>query len=332
MKKTFGKSFKIEVTGSSHGEFVGGIITNCPKGLLIDYALIEHDLERRKPGRFGTQRTEDDKVVFLSGIKDGITDGNSIEFKILNHNVRKEDYDKFRDFFRPSHADYPYYMKYGEDNLRYKDAASARMFLPIVVAGSIAKIFLRKEGISFNAYVSEIGGIDCIYDYDHVEELLEEVSRQQDTIGGKVRCEIVGVKAGLGEEIFDKISSNLAFAMMTVPSAVNFSLGDIPDRDTLYGSEDIDEWNDDFSTKTNHCGGVNAGLTNGMPIVFTVGFHAVHTLKKEMTLISRNGELKQVRIGGRHDICQVLRTPVIIESLAAMVITDFITANKKQTI
>ncbi|MGP1514430.1 MAG: chorismate synthase [Bacteroidales bacterium] len=330
MNNTIGHKFILTITGSSHGKEVGGKLENCPKGLIVDNDYIARELDRRRPQKYGTSRIEDDCVHFLSGIADGRTDGTSIEFRVVNHNIRKEDYDSFKGWFRPSHADYPYFVKYGQDSLKYKDMASARMFLPVVVAGCFAKMFLQQRGIVVNAIVTEIGGIDYLNDREQVENLLKEVTKKQDTVAGKIRCEVNGVGVGLGEPIFEKLSANLAKAMMNVPSAVSFSLGDISYRDRLLGSQDIDLWKEDFTTVTNHSGGLNAGLTNGMPIVFSVGFHAIHTLSQRMTLINEKGQLQIKEIGGRHDTCQLLRTPVIVESLAAMVVTDFILMNDKK--
>ncbi|MBO6118731.1 MAG: chorismate synthase [Bacteroidales bacterium] len=324
MTMTTGNNIILTLTGSSHGDFVGGILKNFPADIAVDFNLIADDLQRRKPQIFGTPRKEDDEPEFLSGIADGITDGADIVFKVKNTDVKVKDYENFAGYFRPSHADYPYYIKYGEDSLRYKDAASARMFLPVVIAGSFCKMFLKQKGISVNAEVTEIGGIDFINNRDKAEKLLNDVLNTGDTVGGAVKCTINGLKAGIGNPVFDKLQSNLAKTVMNIPSAVSFSLGDIQDRHKIKGSEDIDNWNGDFSTKTNHSGGINAGISSGMPVVFYAGFHPVHTLGREMTLIGKNGELITRKIGGRHDICAVLRTPVIVESVAALTITDYI--------
>jgi len=324
MENTIGQKFILQVIGSSHGEYVGGIIKNCPKDIYVDYSFINNEIDRRRARQFGTPRKEEDKIQFLSGISNGLTNGEDIKFISINKDVKRKDYDNFKGFFRPSHADYPYFVLFKEDDLKYKDMASARMFLPVVVAGCFAKMFLQQKGITIRATVFSIGGIDYIKDRNKVEDLLKTVSTRGDTIGGKIKCEIKGIKAGLGEPIFDKISAILSKNIMSIPSTTSFSIGDIENRDTLWGSEDIDNWNNDFTTKTNHCGGINAGITNGMPIVFYVGLHAIHTLSQPMTLINKDGQTKQLLIEGRHDICQVLRTPVIIESLAAMTIIDFI--------
>ena len=324
MTLSTGQNIILTLTGSSHGEFVGGILKNFPKGVTIDFDLIAKDLSRRKPGAYGTPRKEEDMPVFLSGITNGKTDGGEIIFQVKNNNVRATDYEHFKGYFRPSHADYPYYAKYGEDSLQFKDMASARMFLSVVIAGSFCKMFLKQKGISVNANVVEIGGIDYINNRSEAEKLLKSAAENSDTLGGMIRCEITGVKAGIGEPVFDKLSANLAKAVMSIPSAVSFSIGGTLNRHSMKGSQDIDNWNNDFTTLTNHSGGINAGISNGMPIVFFAGFHAVHTLSKQMTLIGEKGDLLTKNINGRHDVCALLRTSVITESMAALTITDYL--------
>jgi chorismate synthase len=323
-KNIIGEYFTLTITGSSHGGKIGGIIRNCPMDLKVEEDFIFNQVRRRKPKQYGTQRKEGDEVNFLSGFKNEITDGGEIIFEINNEDVRKQDYEDFKNFFRPSHADYTYFKKYGKDDLSFKDMASARMFLPVVVAGCFAKKILEREDISIDAKVIEVGGIDYLKHQLEVKNLMNILSAKGDTAGGKIKCVIKGVKAGLGEPIFEKISSNLAKQIMNIPSCCSFSIGETENRERLLGSEDIDNWNSDFTTKTNHCGGINAGITNGNPIIFTAGFHAIHTLKQQMTLISDKGEIIKRKIPGRHDISQIFRTPVIVESVAAMVLTDFI--------
>ena len=312
---TIGEEFTLTLTGGSHSKTIGGIIEGCPIGLEIDYSLLKEDILRRKPQKYGTPRKEDDNVVFLSGVKDNKVVCSMVEFQISNNNVRIKDYEDFKGFFRPSHADYTYFVKYGEDSLQYKDHASARMFLPCVVAGALAKMFLKQYGISLSAKV------DAMPSLEHVEN--------GNTIGGKVKCEVFGVKAGWGEPVFYKIQSLLAKSMLSIPSAVSFELGDGVLRTNFLGKEDIDEWNEDFTTKTNHSGGVNAGISNGNTIVFSVGFHPVHTFEQPMNLISQQGKIEQRTISGRHDKAQILRCPVIVEAMAAMVFADLIMMKQK---
>lgn len=307
---TIGEIFRLTISGGSHSSFVGGRLENCPIGLKIDFDFLQEEIQRRKPQKYGTARKEKDEVLFCSGVEHGEIVSSCVEFKIANKNVKTGDYDNFKGFFRPSHADYPYYVKYGEDSLKYKDQASARMFLPCVVAGALAKMFLKQRGITIHSTIEQMGDL--------------QKTDNGDSIGGKISCQIDGVKAGLGEPIFYKIQSMLARSMMSIPSAVSFEIGDGVKRTDYLGSEDIDEWNPDFTTKTNHSGGLNAGISNGNPIVFHVGFHPVHTLQKEMCLINHSGRTQTRVIGGRHDKAQILRCPVIVEAMAAITFADFV--------
>ncbi len=323
MLLSLGQKFKVSLFGSSHGEFLGADIDGCPAGIVVNKAFLEEQVDRRKPKKYGTTRKEDDEVVFLSGITNQVTTGGRISFKIANKNVNKADYESFANWFRPSHVDYPYYVKTKEDSLQTKDISSARMFLPIVVAGCFAKWILESKNISIKAEVVEIGGLDYLKKQIEVKNLLNIVNANGATVGGKIRCIIKGMQAGVGEPVFNKISSMLAKNMMSIPSCYSFCLGR-EDRDRLLGSADIDKWNSDFSTKTNNSGGLNGGMTNGNDIVFITAFHAIHTLRQPLELINPNGQIKTMQIKGRHDVCQVFRTEVIVEAMAALTIVEYI--------
>lgn len=331
---TIGEVFKLTILGSSHGEYVGGLLDGCPVGMKIDWELLNEDLERRKPGEYGTKRKEEDRVVFEQGVdkKDTII-SSTIRFIIKNTDVRKEDYDKFKDYFRPSHVDYVYYEKYGEDSLKYKDEASARMFLPCVVAGSLAKMYLKKYGYQVKAEVESVGKYQYPQEKEEIERELESL-KDTNTIGGKVLCRIQHPHISLGEPIFYKTQSMLAKAMMSIPSAVCFEIGDGIKRIERRGSQDIDQWAEDktdnvLKTATNHCGGVNGGITNGNDIVFHVGFHPIYTLPSPMKLINKEGETKTINIEGRHDLAHILRCPIIVENLSTMVMLDLLYMNNK---
>jgi len=332
---TIGEVFKLTILGSSHGEYVGGLLEGCPIGMKIDKELLNKDIERRKPGIYGTKRKEEDKVVFEQGVdKQGIIVSSTIRFIIKNTDVRKEDYDKFKGYFRPSHVDSVYYEKYGEDSLKYKDKASARMFLPCVVAGSLAKMYLNKFGYQINAEVESIGQYQYPKDKEEIVRLLESI-KDSDTIGGKVLCRIQNPHISLGEPIFYKTQSMLARAIMNIPSAVSFEMGDGICRTERRGSQDIDQWTEQktdngLKTLTNHCGGVNGGITNGNDIVFHVGFHPIYTLPTTMKLINKEHQTKKIKIEGRHDLVHVLRCPIIVENLSAMVMLDLLYMNNKK--
>lgn len=318
-----GEKFRVSIFGSSHGEFVGAYIDGCPKGVVIDETFLQRQIDRRKPKNYGTTRQEDDEVIFIEGLNNQATTGDRVTFKIANNNVNKADYDSFHNWFRPSHVDYPYYVKNKEDSLKYKDISSARMFLPIVVAGCFAQWILKQNNIFVRAEVVQIGGLDYLHNQLEVKNLLNIVNAKGDTVAGKIRCTISGMQAGIGEPIFGKVSSMLAKNMMSIPSCYSFCLAR-EDRDVLLGSEDIDRWNSDFSTKTNNCGGLNGGMTNGNDIVFLTGFHAIHTLKQVVECINPDGQLQTMQIKGRHDVCQVFRAEVIVEAMAALTIVEYI--------
>lgn len=300
---TYGTRFRVTTYGESHGLAVGAIIDGCPSGVKIDFAAIDNELMRRKgEGRETTTRNESDHVEFLSGLKDGITLGTPIAFSIQNVDARPDDYAQLEHCFRPGHADYTYYKKFGIRDHRGGGRASARETVARVVAGSIAKQVLSP--ISICAEVDELGN--------------------GDTRGGIVKCRIEGVKAGVGEPVFGKLNASLAAAMMSIPSAIGFEMGAGFAAARMNGEEYIDRWNENGTTTTNHCGGVQGGISNGMPIEFRVAFHPVVTLSQPVDCLTEDGQIITVDVGGRHDKCHVLRTPVIVESMAALCLINYI--------
>ncbi len=300
---TYGTRFRVTTYGESHGLAVGAIIDGCPSGVKIDFAAIDNELMRRKgEGRETTTRNESDHVEFLSGLKDGITLGTPIAFSIQNVDARPDDYAQLEHCFRPGHADYTYYKKFGIRDHRGGGRASARETVARVVAGSIAKQVLSP--ISICAEVDELGN--------------------GDTRGGIVKCRIEGVKAGVGEPVFGKLNASLAAAMMSIPSAIGFEMGAGFAAARMNGEEYIDRWNENGTTTTNHCGGVQGGISNGMPIEFRVAFHPVVTLPQPADCLTEDGQIITVDVGGRHDKCHVLRTPVIVESMAALCLINYI--------
>lgn len=299
---TYGTRFKITTYGESHGLAVGAVIDGCPSGVKIDMDAIRADMLRRSQG---APRQEEDKIEWLSGVKDGVTLGTPIAFVIANSNARSKDYDILEHCFRPGHADYTYFVKYGLRDHRGGGRASARETAARVVAGAIARQLL--EGITIHAEVAETGE-----------------QREGDTCGGVVRCRIEGLAAGVGEPLFGKLNAQLASAMMSIPSAIGFEMGAGFGAALMSGSEYIDRWLPGGGTATNHCGGVQGGISNGMPVEFRVAFHPVATLPQAVECLCENGELKLLDIKGRHDLCQVQRTPVIVEAMAALCIVNYI--------
>ncbi|MDO5759759.1 MAG: chorismate synthase [Bacteroidota bacterium] len=320
-----GQVLRFSLFGGSHQKTIGGELSNFPSEVVFDNLFLEQEIDRRRPLKHGTPRKEEDKVIFEKEIAKGEFIPSHIRFYIENKNIDTNSYEKAQGFFRPSHADYVYYKKYSDLTLKYKDEASGRITLPMVVAGALCKMFLRKYNILIEAKV----------EYTGKEEYLE----QEDSIGGKIICRVRNMMVGLGEPIFYKVQSLLAQYMMSLPSAVSFEMGDGVKRTLYSGSEDLDNWTEDniekspyFKTITNHCGGVNAGISNGNDMVFLVGFHPVHTLEKEMKMIDRKGKTEYIRFGGRHDKAHIFRLPVVVEALTAMVITDLILMDSKKSI
>lgn len=297
---TFGQKFRLTTYGESHGLAVGGIIDGCPPGMAIDFGAVDADLSRRSSG---APRQEEDQIEWLSGIRDGISLGTPIAFSIHNHNARPDDYAPLEHLFRPGHADYTYQARYGVRDHRGGGRASARETVARVVAGAIAKQVIAP--VSIHAEVDSLGP-------------------EGDTRGGIVSCRIEGLKAGVGNPIFGKLSALLAQAMMSIPSAIGFEMGAGFAAAEMKGSEYVDRWNADGTTQTNHCGGVQGGISNGMPVEFRVAFHPVVTLPSEVECLSDEGTLVPTTIGGRHDNCQVMRAPVIVEAMAALTLADLL--------
>jgi chorismate synthase len=321
---TFGKSFSLTTFGESHSTCLGGIIEGFPANIKIDYALLESELERRKSSSpYSTPRVEEDKVRFLSGIENDISLGTPISFVIENKNIKKQDYDNLKTLFRPSHADYTYFCKYGINSSSGGGRASARETVCRVVGGSLAKQFLSQFDINIESEIESIGRYNYITQREEVEEALKQAHEAGDSLGGVIKCTIKNTPKGLGEPIFDKLSALLAQAMMSIPSAKSFEIGDGLESCKRFGSEDIDHWNCDFTTQTNHSGGVQGGISNGMDIVFSVGFKPIASIQR-IRAINPQGEITEIENNGRHDCCNLFRARVIVESMAALTIADLI--------
>ncbi len=222
---TFGKSFRLTTFGESHSTCLGGIIEGFPANQKIDYALLESELERRKSSSaYSTPRIEEDKIVFISGIENNISLGTPITFLIENKNIKKQDYDKLKTLFRPSHADYTYFCKYGINSSSGGGRASARETVCRVVGGSLAKQFLSQFDINIESEIESIGRYNYITQREEVEEALKQAHEAGNSLGGVIKCTIKNTPKGLGEPIFDKLSATLAQAMISIPSAKSFEV------------------------------------------------------------------------------------------------------------
>ncbi|MDR0972261.1 MAG: chorismate synthase [Bacteroidales bacterium] len=328
---SIGKSFCLTTFGESHSPFIGGVIDGCPSNIFIDENFIFEQVERRKPKTEGitTARKEEDKVEFISGIEEGLTLGSPICFIVKNNNVIKDDYPNLNKFFRPSHADYVFYSKYGINSKSGGGRASARETLTRVIGGSIARILLNKETqIRISSKIEKIGRWDFNEERDKIEEAFEKINKEGDSLGGVISCTISGVPIGLGEPVFDKLSCDLAKAVMSIPLAKAFELGEGFLGCEAYGSQFIDYWNEDYSTKTNHSSGIVGGISNGGEIFFKVGFHPLCSIYRKLPYIDTNNNIVELENKGRYDRCPILRMPVIVESMAALVLADHYLRNK----
>ena len=311
---TLGHHFCLTTFGESHGTAIGGVIDGCPSQLKLDFEFIEKELQRRKTAQTETasQRNESDRIEWLSGLLDGVTLGTPIAFMVRNDDCKPEDYEALKEVYRPSHADFTYEQKYGIRDWRGGGRASARTTLPIVVAGAIAKQILKEKGIKVFAQVTEMGDV-------------QQAKNEGDTVGGIVECRIAGVPAGLGEPMFGKFSAELAHAMFSIPAVKGFEIGDGFALAKMKGSEANDTFiNIDgrITTSTNHCGGIQGGITNGSDIVFRVAFKPIPSIARPQQTINRAGEPCEIVIQGRHDVCALPRAVVLVEALAALVTVD----------
>ena len=307
MSNTTGTQFRLTTFGESHSKAIGGVIDGCPAGIAVDESFIASEMARRHIGANATQRHETDEVQFLSGIYKGRTLGTPIAFIIVNNDLRSSDYDNLADCYRPGHADYTYSMRYGFRDPRGGSRASGRETAARVAAGAIAKTVLLEKGINIEA------------------RLLEEFRPPaNDSVGGIIECTISGVAAGIGNPVFDKLNARLAAAMMSIPSAIGFEMGIGFEAARTTGSQFRDKWNDDFTTQTNHCGGIQGGISNGMPIVFRTAFHPATTVNQSTECIDQDGKLHTIVPQGRHDRNHLPRTVVVVEAMAALTIVDFI--------
>lgn len=349
MGNSFGKIFKLTSFGESHGEALGGIIEGCPSGLEIDLERIQKELDRRKPGQstLVTQRKEDDKVKFLSGIFDGKTTGTPIGFVIENTNQKSQDYDHIKDIYRPSHADFTYGKKYGIRDYRGGGRSSARETVCRVVAGAVAKQLISE--IKINAFVSSIGEIFIDKPYQaldfsltdsnaircpdqetaqKMEEYLKQIKKDGDTVGGTITCVVQNVPVGLGEPVFDKLHAALGSAMLSINAVKGFEYGSGFCGAKMKGSEHNDLFNPDGTTKTNLSGGIQGGISNGMDIYFRVAFKPVATIMQKQLTIDSKGNPVEMQGKGRHDACVVPRAVPIVEAMTAMVLADFYLQNR----
>lgn len=345
---SFGNVFRISTFGESHGAAIGVVVDGCPAGLPIDETFIQSELDRRRPGQSAivTQRKESDTVQMLSGIFEGKSTGTPIAMVIPNTDARSQDYSHIADAFRPSHADFTWQSKFGLRDHRGGGRSSARETAARVAAGAIAKLFLLENGVSVSAYVSQVGHLKLGQPYEalnllltesnpvrcpdpdmavQMEALIREVRKAGDTIGGVVSCVIQNCPAGLGEPVFDKLHADLGKAILSINACKGFEYGSGFEGVALRGSEHNDAFYNDggvIKTRTNHSGGIQGGISNGMDIYFRAAFKPVATIVAEQESVNEQGEPAVVAGKGRHDPCVLPRAVPIVEAMAALVVAD----------
>lgn len=353
MRNTFGNIFTLTTFGESHGPAIGGVVDGMPAGIDIDMEFIQSELNRRRPGqsKITTSRNEADQVELLSGVFEGKSTGCPIGFIVRNTNQHSNDYENMRDVFRPSHADYTYYNKYGIRDHRGGGRSSARITISRCVGGALAKLALRQMGINITAYTSQVGDIAVSHNYStldfneiernpvrcpdpdkaqEMEQLITEVKAEGDTIGGIITCVVKGCPVGIGEPEFGKLQAMLGAAMLGINAAKGFEYGEGFGCVTSRGSQQNDIFtsnNNKVSTLTNHSGGIQGGISNGEDIYFRVAFKPVATILQEQPTVDKNGNRTSLCVHGRHDPCVLPRAVPVVEAMAAMTILDNITLN-----
>ena len=350
MSSIWGRMFTVSTWGESHGKAIGVVIDGCPSGLELSECDIQAQLDKRRPGqsKLTTMRKESDKVEILSGLFEGKTTGTPISMIIKNEDSRSQDYSEMVEWYRPSHADYTYDQKYGFRDYRGGGRASARETATRVAAGAVArKILLKDCGIKILAYVSQIGTISCNLspvDCSHseieanlvrcpdpviakkMEEAILDVKKNQNSLGGIIQLVIKNVPPGFGEPIFHRLEADLAQAMLSIPATKGFEIGSGFAGTCLKGSEHNDPFimeDGKIKTQTNNSGGIQGGISNGMPILARVAFKPVATIAQSQNTVNAAGQTGVIRARGRHDPCVVPRAVVIVESMAALTLVNF---------
>ncbi len=337
---TFGKLFTVTSFGESHGVALGCIVDGCPPDLELSEEYIQIELDRRRPGssRYTTQRQEPDKVKILSGIFEGKTTGTPIGLLIENKDVKSKDYANLKDIFRPGHADYTYYHKYGIRDYRGGGRASARETAMRVAAGAIAKKFLREFGIEIRGFIEQVGNIKpSKFDWKSVgsnvfsfpdpdkisalEELITQLRRKGDSIGARVSVVATGMPIGLGDPVFDKLDADIAKAMMSINAVKGVEIGSGFACIDQLGSQHRDELTAD-GFLSNNAGGILGGISSGQDILVSMAFKPTSSIRIPGKTLDVWGNETEVVTTGRHDPCVGLRAVPIAEAMLALVLID----------
>lgn len=354
MGSIFGQNFKISVFGESHGPAIGVVIDGLPSGFTVDFDNISEEMIRRKPGSmpYSTKRNEPDNVEILSGIYGNKTTGTPLCAIITNKDQKSGDYDELKNLVRPGHADYSGYVRYkGFNDVRGSGHFSGRLTAPIVFAGALAAQILKSKGIIIGSHIDSIYNVkDLGFDKANITKdrllelrkmdipvndkscrekylgIIDDAKKNLDSAGGIVETAIIGIQAGLGSPIFDNVEAKLSSILFSIPAIKGVEFGEGFGIASMLGSQANDSYyfeNGKILTKTNNNGGINGGITNGMPIVFRVAVKPTSSIAKEQDTINiKEGINAKVKVKGRHDACIVPRVVPVIEASAAIAVFD----------
>lgn len=341
MGNTFGRLLRLTTFGESHGPALGGVVDGCPAGLELNEAVLQAELDKRRPGSAGaagTPRKEPDQVQILSGVFEGVTTGTPIGFIIANTSQHSADYDHLAQVYRPGHGDYTYTAKYGRRDHRGGGRSSGRETAARVAGGAIAQMLLAAAGISVRAFTLELGGICASLDdvpgsatrayFAPGDTVLPEwdaavrAARDSgDTLGGIVQVEAHGLPAGLGEPVFDKLDATIAQALMSCGAVKGVEIGDGFAVAGRKGSE-----NNDLQTAsgfaTNHAGGILAGISTGAPVIARVAVKPIASINRPQPMLTTDGEIRELTIGGRHDCSAIPRIVPVLKAMLALTLAD----------
>ncbi len=346
----FGRQLQLMTFGESHGPAVGGVIDGIPAGIPVDFEFLHAELGRRKPtdSTFETTRREDDRIEILSGVLDGITLGTPVGFMIRNKKYNPGDYHALRHVYRPGHGDFTWQQKYGFRDFRGGGRSSARETVARVAAGAFAKMILREKGILVYGFVNAIGTVELPgnnYDYKvsdieksvvrcpdpvisrQMEQAIDEVIKENDSIGGVVTCVIKNCPAGIGEPVFDKLESMLSHAVMSIPAFKAVEIGEGFKAARSKGSRHNDTYSYDdgkIKPRTNHAGGILGGISSGEDILLRGAVKPVSSIAKMQHTVDDNGNPVELSVKGRHDVCVVPRAVPVAEAMVALALADLL--------
>ncbi len=350
MNNSFGNQFKITTWGESHGNSLGVVIDGCPPGIAISLEFIQRELNRRRPGQseIATPRSESDRVHLRSGVLNGISTGMPIALEIFNKDADSSKYEDIKDIWRPGHADYTYDMKYGFRDYRGSGRASGRETAARVAGGAVAKLILRRFDIDMFAFTRAIGSIEAhTIDREEIEQnivrspdkdaaakmidLVKQLKDNHDSIGGVVELRILNLPPGLGDPVFNKFDAAMAYSIVGLGAVKGVEIGAGFDAAKMKGSEHNDAFmlkGDRVGTATNHAGGVLGGITTGEEFILRAAVKPPASIAIEQRTLTKNGQPTTISVKGRHDPTIVPRIVPVVESMAAIVVVNFVLAQK----